>query len=119
MSTTSSNASSIQGSWHRLATLFGCKPELAVFRKFRKLNAVKLLDMQSELVQLEEDYRIICSGDAESKCAVTRTYRNDWDALNKSEGRGGACQRNILRKLRGRLDAYSKRIPIPMHQNVG
>ena len=89
----------------------GCKPEMAVFRKFRTLNMLRLLEMQSELVQHEQDYHYICSKDTELDCSISRSYAKDWDKLNESLGKGGTRQRDTWRKLRKGLDVYSKAAP--------
>ena len=85
----------------------GNKPELAIFRKFRILNALRLLEMQSDLMQQEQDYEYICSRDAGVDCPATRSYPKDWEALNESLGKGGSYQRDAWRKLRNGLDSYS------------
>ena len=86
----------------------GCKPELAVFRKFRTLNVLRLLEMQSDLVQQEEDYEYIRSLDACTNCPVTQSYSKNWESLNDSLGDGGTLQREAWRKLRDGLDTYSQ-----------
>ena len=86
----------------------GYKPELAILRKFGKLNALRLLEMQSELIDQEEEFELICSLDAKEECAVTQSYQTNWEALNDSQGLGGSQQRDAWRKLRGSLEAYSK-----------
>ncbi|KAI9728814.1 MAG: hypothetical protein M1834_007200 [Cirrosporium novae-zelandiae] len=97
-----------KGSWLRLATLMGSKPEMAILRTFRKLNVTKLLHMQSEIVRLEEEYKIYWDEDAESKCPITRKYTMNWDTLEKSEGEGGCDQRDRLFTLREKLKEYSE-----------
>lgn len=86
----------------------GCKPEMAVLKKFRTLNVLRLLEMQSDLVQQEKDYEYICSLNARKNCPVTRSYSTDWEALNESLGVGGTLQRDAWRRLRDGLESYSK-----------
>ena len=86
----------------------GYHPEMAVFRKFRTLNMLRLLEMQSELVQQEQDYHYIFGKDAELDCSISRSYAKDWDKLNESLGKGGTFQRDTWRKLRKGLELYSK-----------
>ena len=85
----------------------GCKPEMAVFRQFRTLNVLRLLEMQSDLVQQEEDYKYICSLDAQTNCPTTRSYSKNWESLNESMGDGGTLQRDAWRKLKDGLESYS------------
>ena len=96
-----------RGSWLKVAALMGCKPEIAAFRKFRTLNVLRLLEMQSELIQQEEEYEFICSLDTQLKCPTTQSYPRNWDALNQSNGEGGSLQRDAWRKLRDGLESYS------------
>ena len=96
-----------QGSWHRVADMMGSKPEMAILRRFRQLNVLRLLEMQSDLVQQEEEYAIVCSMDATVDCSTSRSYMKDWSVLNESRGQGSTHQREAWRKLRDRLDTYS------------
>ena len=96
-----------QGSWLRVASLMGCKPEMAVLRKFQRLNVLRLLEMQSELAQQESDYEMLCSLEANLDCPTTRSYQTDWTALNESQGLGSSLQRDAWRKLRDSLESYS------------
>ena len=96
-----------QGSWLRVASLMGYKPELAALRKFQKLNVLRLLEMQSDLAQQEWDYELLCSLDAKVDCSMTQSYQKDWTALNESQGLGGSLQRDAWRKLRDGLERYS------------
>ena len=97
----------IRGSWLRVASLMGCKPELAALRKFQTLNVLRLLEMQSDLVQQEKEYEILCSLDANTNCPTTRSYQTSWTALDESQGLGGPLQRDAWRKLRDGLESYS------------
>ena len=108
MSISTTQQSGDQGSWLRVATLMGSNPELAILRRFRKLNVLRLLEMQADLLQQEKDFKFICSLDAEENCPVTQSYQTNWDSLNESQGKGGSQQRDAWRRLREGLDAYSK-----------
>lgn len=94
----------------------GCKPEMAVLRKFQNLNILRLLEMQSDLAQQEMDYEFLCSLDAKDDCPTTRSYQRDWTALNDSQGLGGSLQRDAWRKLRDGLELYS--MCISSHSNA-
>ena len=96
-----------RGSWLKVAALMGCKPEMAVFKKFRTLNVLNLLEMQSELTQQEKVYEHICSLDSRLDCPITRSYPTNWDILHESKGEGGTRQRDAWRKLKEGLESYS------------
>ena len=85
----------------------GCKPELAVFRRFRSLNVLRLLEMQSNLMQQAQDYKYICSMDAEANCSTTRSYSQNWERLYESSGDGGSLQKDAWKKLSQGLESYS------------
>ena len=85
----------------------GRRPELGAFRKFRRLNTLRLLEMQSELVDKEEDFEIEWQIDSESSCPVSRSYQYDWESLESSKGDRGTRQRDTWRALRDKLEAYS------------
>ena len=96
-----------EGSWLRVASLMSCKPELATLRRFRKLNVLRLLEMQADLSQQEWEYDIMCSLDAKVDCTTTQSYQRNWTALDESQGLGGSLQRDAWRKLRNGLESYS------------
>ena len=110
MSSLVATESAGQGSWLKLAALMGYKPEMAVFRKFRTLNVLRLLEMQSELADQEQEYKNFHLLDAGVECSITKSYAKDWDALNDSQGKSGSLQRDAWRKIKGRLESYSKHI---------
>lgn len=96
-----------RGSWSKVAALMGCKPEMAVFRKFRTLNVLRLLEMQSDLTQQEKEYDYIRSLDARLECPITQSYPTSWEILHESKGKGGTKQRDAWRKLKEGLESYS------------
>lgn len=108
MSDLPSTESPGRGSWLRVADLMSCKPEMAVLRKFQKLNILRLLEMQSDLAQQEWEYELLCSLDAKVDCPTTRSYQTNWETLNESQGLGGSLQRDAWRKVRDGLELYSK-----------
>ena len=83
-------------------------PEMAVLRRFRKLNILRLLEMQSKLCEQERTFRHISGMDAKSDCATTRSYLTNWKSLCQSQGIGGTEQRDAWTELRDGLEAYSK-----------
>ena len=107
----STNGSPGSGSWHRLADMMGKKPEMAILRRSRQLNILRLLEMQSELMRQETNYAVLCSKDAKVDCSTSRSYMKNWSVLNESQGRGRTYQRDAWRKLRDGLEAYSQTPP--------
>lgn len=97
-----------KGSWLRVAHLMGCKPEMAALRKFRKLNVLRLLEMQANLAQQEQEYELLCSLNAKIDCPMTQSYSKNWKTLNESQGLGGSLQRDAWEKIRDGLEPYSK-----------
>jgi hypothetical protein len=55
----------LQG-YTKLASLLGAHPDLAIYRRFGKLNAKNLLYLQAELVSLEERLEECVKKDQES-----------------------------------------------------
>ena len=97
-----------RGSWLQVAEIMGREPEMAVLRRFRKLNILRLLEMQSNLTQEEKDFETIWSLDAaDADCPISRSYKLDWASLDESKGNGGSKLRDAWRKLRDGLEAYS------------
>ena len=99
---------SVRGSWARLSASMGSHPEMAIFKRFRKLNALRLLEMQSDIMEQQEDWEFLKSIDEKSECPITQSYQISWENLELSEGEGGSQQRNAWRKIKQGLDAYSK-----------
>lgn len=107
MSDSPATDSPSRGNWLKVAALMGCKPEMAVFRKFRTLNVLRLLEMQSDLMQQQKEYEYICSLDARLDCPITQSYAINWDVLHESKGGGGTLQRDTWKKLKEGLESYS------------
>ena len=100
--------------WPRVAAVMGWKPELAILRRFRKANTLRLLEMQADLMRKEQDYEDICAMDAEEHCTITQAYQTNWDVFNTSNGEGGCRQRDAWRSLRDGLELYSE-----YHMGIG
>ena len=101
--------SSGRGSWLRVADMMGSRPEMAVLRRFRKLNVLRLLEMQANLRILERNYEIEYALDAKDHSPKTRSYMKNWAALDESaQGNGNTHQRDAWRKVRDALEAYSE-----------
>ena len=94
--------------WPRVAAVMGWKPELAILRRFRRANTLRLLEMQADLMRKEQDYDDICTMDAKNQCPLTQAYQTNWDVFDTSNGEGGCRQRDAWRSLRDGLEPYSE-----------
>ena len=91
--------------WANVAELMGCKPEMAIFRRFRKLNYLRLLEMQSHLAKKEENYegwRTLYAS-----CPATQSYQVNWEALDESLDSETSDQVHAWREVRDMLPRYS------------
>ena len=103
----SMSGSAGSGSWLRVADMMGSRPEMAVLKRFRKLNILRLLEMQSKLALMEEEYETNFALDAKVDCPESRSYMKSWAALEESKGVGQTGQRDAWRKIRNGLEEYS------------
>jgi hypothetical protein len=88
-----------------VACMMGRFPDLAVFRRFRALNAKSLLYRQAELVQLELDlHRLELQDHNISPTLNSAKYASDWYYLSSEQGN----QWGMIMKIRKLLDEYSK-----------
>lgn len=96
--------------YSRLAALMGENPETAVFKRFASLNALNLLYMQAELVDLENSLQRQAKADAESGHFERSLYARDWQTLRDSTTAeyGDSTQWNTALKLREKLGEYSE-----------
>uniref|UniRef100_L2FEW3 DUF6594 domain-containing protein n=1 Tax=Colletotrichum fructicola (strain Nara gc5) TaxID=1213859 RepID=L2FEW3_COLFN len=80
--------------------------EVAIFRRFDHLNFLSLLSLQSEIIQLEVELRIVSRVDddeAQRGLSIdTSQYAKNFKILRES----GSSQYTLLEKLRGRLREY-------------
>lgn len=92
----------------RLANLMAKENEVAIFRRFDHLNFLSLLSLQSEIIQLEVELRIVSRVDddeAQRGLSIdTSQYAKNFKILRES----GSSQYTLLEKLRGRLREYSE-----------
>ncbi|KAI4133308.1 MAG: hypothetical protein LQ341_006176 [Variospora aurantia] len=90
--------------YNGLASLMGEHKELAIFRKFQKLNAKNLLYMQAEILHLEQELHIIEFEDQISSDKSRAQLHNSLFNFKDSSG----TQWNKVLELRGRLPSYNK-----------
>jgi hypothetical protein len=91
----------------RLAALMGTHQELALFRKFARLNAKNLLYMQSELMHLEVELENVelengGSGDPEKMAFIVSLFD-----LKDSSGTENDLQWRKVLEVREKLNCYS------------
>ncbi|KAI1457862.1 hypothetical protein F4805DRAFT_467143 [Annulohypoxylon moriforme] len=96
--------------YSRLASLMGAHPEIATFRRFGALNALNLLYMQAELINLENNLDKQAKNDAESGHFERSIYHRDWQTLSEStttEG-GNPTQWHTMLQIKDKLRDYNQ-----------
>lgn len=88
--------------YHTLASLMGRDGEYAIFRKFSSLNALSLMSLQAQLLELEQEYKdslfdqkVTMEGVALGSC---------FRALHGSE----SVQKALLVQIQEKLDEYNQ-----------
>jgi hypothetical protein len=93
--------------YHRLATLIGTHPELALFRRFAISNAKNLLYLQSELVHLESELKCIAREDQHSGDCVKKAFDFSVFDLKEASGTDHNLQWRKTLEMREKLKEYS------------
>ena len=91
-----------------LASLIRTYPEMGMYRQFRELNALNLLYLQAELVELEHMLKREAMADMESDDARRQNYSGDFFCLSRSAGDGHGQQWRTMLDIRKRLKEYSR-----------
>jgi hypothetical protein len=94
----------------QLAALMEAHPEIAIFRRFGRLNAKNLLYLQAELIHLENRLQKCVDEDAASGHVDRTIYDRDWQTLSESGAAapdGDPAQWNAILLIRKRLEEYS------------
>ena len=107
MSGRPSSATEATAGFPKLAGFLGLKPEIAIFKRFAKLNAENLLLLQSELMILEHQLNEIVAQDLRSENSEVKYYARSWWNMLRPTRNG---DRNQLRKrleIREKLREYS------------
>jgi hypothetical protein len=92
----------------RLSERMGVKPETLIFRKFVALNARVLLYMQAELLELERALQKQEEQDLNDTDGKRSRYASDFSYLLLSHKHGDTTQLELVRKIQGKLELYSK-----------
>lgn len=94
--------------YNKLADLMGDHQELAIFRRFRKLNAKTLLYMQAEILHLENELKNIELEDSRSKDISCTILHASLFNLKNSSGTSHDTQWRKVLEIREKLKCYSK-----------
>ena len=94
--------------YSKLAALYGQKPEIAIFKRFGKLNAENLLFLQTELLLLEQELKDIVAEDLRSENEQVRLYARSWWAMKHYSQHGGdSLQWQKRIEIKKKLKEYS------------
>jgi hypothetical protein len=94
-------------SYDELSTLIGKCPELAIVRRFGQLAAQVVLRMQAELLELEDDLRIL--GKFEMQHPELREHAKSWQKINEAIDAGGrSVRKEKVLEVEEKLGKYCK-----------
>jgi hypothetical protein len=95
----------------KIATLMSHHDELAIFRRFSRLNLQTLLYLQAELTHLEADLKQLSIRDqADQNRAVYSKYW--WYLAQSEDDHDDKQQWNKVLQIREKLKEYSTKIPV-------
>ncbi|CAN9171887.1 unnamed protein product [Alternaria alternata] len=90
--------------YHRLADLMGQYPEVAIFRRFGSLNALNLLSLQAELINLQVEFRDVWIEDDISTDESEKRFSSYFLQLHNAEE---SFQLKKLLEIRKKLQEYN------------
>lgn len=90
----------------KTARLMATHDEFAIFRRFKLLNYQQLLYQQAEIVYLHDTLSKVVRRDAGHPDRTT--YERNWWDLAHGKGREGREQWRKVKRLRKKLNKYSK-----------
>jgi len=93
--------------YRKLATLIGSSRELATFRRFDDLNMLRIMRLQSELIDLEDQYNDACNEDDASDDPLRNNYTRSFRDLFDPQHATGNPQRQLFLEINDKLDEYS------------
>jgi hypothetical protein len=88
----------------RLAQLMGLGSDIAILRRFRRLNMLSLLSLQAELLYLEKEFDEVVDEDVKEG----RDFHMGFSKLFASKDVGDTSQLEKLRDIKDKLKEYSK-----------
>jgi hypothetical protein len=99
-----------QQGYHRLASVMGMFPDVAIFRRFSTLNVENILYLQAELVDLENRLKEAAQADALSDDAIRRENYRALYNLSQAEflPNGNGLQWKIFLQIREVLQQYNE-----------
>ena len=107
-----SSAAEITAGFPKLAGFLGLKPEIAIFKRFAKLNAENLLLLQSELMILEHQLNEIVARDLQSQNSEVKYYARSWWNMLRPTRNGNGDQLSKRLEIREKLREYSTNLLI-------
>ncbi|KAK0612205.1 hypothetical protein B0T14DRAFT_489554 [Immersiella caudata] len=87
-----------------VASLMGKDGDLAIFRRFSRLNMISLLKLQAELLYLEKEYDEILAGDIQEGADFHANFQN---LIASSEG-SNSDQLDILIRIKDKVKDYNE-----------
>lgn len=94
--------------YHKLADLMSQYSETAIFRRFSSLSMLSILSLQAELVELQDDFRIICREDDSDASSPDKDFSRYFHKLRASRDGVNDEQLKHLRAIRMKLAEYSE-----------
>ena len=94
--------------YNKLTELMGEHQELAMFRRFQKLNLKSLLGMQAEILHLASELATVEREDERSEDKSRSSLHNSIFNLKASGGRTHCYQWRKVLEVREKLEQYSK-----------
>jgi hypothetical protein len=98
----------------KLAELMAKHSEVAIFERFDFLNAINLVYLQAELVELEIELKASMKDDLDSRDDERQRGARDWWFLSKSKE---SKTWEIMLKIRTKLQEYSYRLQTPVRRD--
>lgn len=91
--------------YDELSNLIGTCPDLAIFRRFGPLAAQVLLRMQAELLELDDDLKVLVG--VEQQDSDLRGHAKSWGSVNDFVDAGGrSLRRETVLKAEEKLSRY-------------
>ncbi|CZT41145.1 uncharacterized protein RSE6_00845 [Rhynchosporium secalis] len=109
----STDPPAVKRGYHKLAIFMASEKDIAIFRRFSKLNMLNLMSLQAELIALEEDYDVVW--DADEKDATRRVFSVSFNTLRTAradtpdDNSEAYIERQwqILMAIRNKLNEYN------------
>lgn len=92
----------------KLADAMNLTPEMAIFRRFGELNALNLLYLQAELMDIEQQLKEAQIADHASSNEHKSLYSKNWWYLSASAQDGDDEQLRLAEVAREKLEKYSE-----------